>query len=555
MDRSPKGDMEHGMPTASSGPDGQKSKQKSKMATTGGGGDMKRKAPASPPPNNTKKIVLASGVLLCIVSLVAIVMVTSGNYGSSYNMSIPQFQGDLQMEELDGEMVTWSDDYNDPNSEKSQALKKTLSSRMRSAFHDEGVEVDEVNILGFTAAEPKTVVTTKLKSTAQAGGRSVFSSMGDSDQFQSAEGALTPNDITSMEVETVEHADVSYVNMKFETKGTPTKNAAVFTSSNGQWTSVSNMVESRMASEGVGVSIQEIKPEPQFMDSVYKAIEDKPSLMQTPPMQTPQGEPCPCQDTGYDISPKTKVCLCDSSCVQPQTYIYGGTDNIFAVYSNLCLAAYYAGITTDEGGLVEVIDLNEGKVTSAGVKNGVTAWNIPFDVRIFKVKSFGPVINPAQPPPSPGSTNQFSGAIITGEVMFTMYLQYLTVGGQPVSFVPSMTNVKSSEAKQLTDMVLSKIQSAVSAHGFVVGGVVPSEIIHPPTKAGVIIGVEIKGDFATNVENAVRLESMEAGSVPSKILQSMSGDDVRIRVFRYSKAFLEKMTRSMEKAGASQNAY
>lgn len=557
MDLETKGDVELGTPAVSTGPDDRpKSKQKTKMATTGGGSDKRRKAKPPPPPNNTKKIVLASGVLLCVVSLVAIIMVLSGNYGSSYNMSIPQFQGELQMEEMNGEMVTWSDDYNDLSSPKSRSLTQALTRKLTAAFKEEGVEIDEVIITNFAATEPKTVLETKLKSGSAQEGRSVFSSMEGPKQQGDGNAMFSPSDINNMEVETIEHADVSYVTMQFETKGTPTKNAAVFTSANGQWSSVSNMIESRMASEGMGVKIDEIKPEPQFMDSVYKALKETPSLLRAhaPPQSAP-AEICACETSGYHISPKSKICKCESSCVVPYTYVYGGTDNIFAVYSNICLAAYYAGLIGQDGGTVEAIDMNTGKISSGGVKNGITPWTVPYEIRIYKLKKVGPVIDTLKPTGSisggqAGGGDDVGGgipAVVTGENMFTMYLHYKTVGGSPTSFVPSMANVKSSEATQFTDQVISKIQTAVSSQGFVIGGVVANEIIDPPSKTGLILGVDIKGDFGSNVENAVRLEGMQPGSVPSKIIQSMGGDDVKIRAFRYSKAFLAKMTRHMEK--------
>lgn len=53
-----------------------------------------------------------------------------------------------------------------------------------------------------------------------------------------------------------------FISAKYETKGTPLKNAAMFTSAQGEWSSVSKMIVARLEYEQVKLVLPALEREP-----------------------------------------------------------------------------------------------------------------------------------------------------------------------------------------------------------------------------------------------------------------------------------------------------
>lgn len=376
----------------------------------------------------TKIIILGAGILLIVFSLTAILLVATGSYGPVYNTPIVQMTGEMELEEMDDALVEWKAEYNDLTSEEATKLKNSLKSKLSKALEEEGVEVDDIVITELSPGPRKTIKKVFRQKRKKPKGRAASSIPEELSIDLGATGMVSPDMDQKVATYTEVTPDVQLVHVKYETRGIPAKNAALFTAAHGQWGSVSNMIEARMASTGMNVHIDSMEPTDKFMDNVLDISSQKsqtttvaPVARLTPagwtnsPLQSDSAAPdpsvkaCTCRTTGmYVYAPDTMKCECPGPCIDGQfVWIYGGVNDIFRQCVPVCAAAYYAGIIGEAGGMIEVIDVGRGKIEAGNPRKSINPHGLSYIDGRFKIKAPGQTISVT---PAPTTANPWNVA-------------------------------------------------------------------------------------------------------------------------------------------------
>nr|XP_018666767.1 uncharacterized protein LOC100175150 isoform X2 [Ciona intestinalis] len=327
-----------------------------------------------------KRIVALISIFITLIGI-ALVIVACTIDPDDFDESRVAFDGDIQLEEDDDGFIQWDDAYSDPDSDKSRKLEHKLSRKIKAALDEEGFMVDRVEIKSLSKAAPRMInrneeiknVTDKKFGTANA------------------------------KYANKKYNGISFVKVKYVVFGKPSKNAATFQSAKYKsWWKMRGRLRTRLANNGLRATVKRLDRSPSFSWAIKRGMRRHYKFTTIPPPKQ-EAVPCTCKENLFkELNPMnpSKVCQCQSACIEDETTVYGGKDDIFAIFTPLCASAYYAGIISDTGGIVEVLYTGRQEVMPGNkTVAGFTSSKVDFIPKTITLKALGSLIIPTEPPP------------------------------------------------------------------------------------------------------------------------------------------------------------
>jgi len=364
-----------------------------------------------------KLLLMALGVLfaagaICIFIFAVDLGVKGISIPEEYEISQDQFEASVYLEESNGEVIDWKDDYNDLSSSASKELIGNFKAKLISSMEEEGLRADDVIVTKLSRASPLT------KDTKQVDEDNFSFSEFQKEYIHNKNKNSAPPQIQTKDTTIKMHSVI----VTFKTVGKPSENAAAFASGVSSSTSeVTSGIANRMQANGLKTSHFKMMAAPTFVDVIDKTVEVAVFQEESGIVTTLHPNPKIGENVDCDFAPKNvtftsakreMTVICDSSCFEYKIVtILGGKDGLFSVWSETCISAYYIGLIGDDGGALELMHMGpsdlhvpdnaiETKRRKMIVisENELKWYNIKWDS--YLIKRPGPRVIPTTPQPA-----------------------------------------------------------------------------------------------------------------------------------------------------------
>uniref|UniRef100_H2YFV5 LCCL domain-containing protein n=1 Tax=Ciona savignyi TaxID=51511 RepID=H2YFV5_CIOSA len=323
------------------------------------------------PSNSYVKPIVAIAAGCIIVAGVVLMILAFTLDPDDFESKMLEFEGDIQLEESDAGFIEWKDSYNDLKSPDSRNLIKDLSKKIKGALGEESFSVKDVEIYALMPT----------------GARS-FSRNEESDDMTDPHYGGKNAKFSKKEYKGIMNVDA-----KFRIFGKPSENAASFMSAKpDSWWKLKKRLRSRLSNAGILSTVKDLKRNKRFEHAIKRGLRRKYVATTVPPVKR-EAEPCTCDTVltrELSLENPSKVCYCESSCITGKNTVYGGLNDIFAIFTPVCASAFYAGVIPEEGGVVEALFTGRQEVKPGNQTiPEFTSESVPFVPRNYNSSSIG----------------------------------------------------------------------------------------------------------------------------------------------------------------------
>ena len=481
-------------------------------------------------------------IIFVIVSL--IILLASIVYTQIISKAEIQFESEVQLQGDEHDLIQWDKDYNDLSSAKSVALRARVESAMQSSMQAEGIQVERVETFSLSVANPVSFVRKEQVLRVRR------------DIGTGIQGRISIID--------KQYNDIRYVNVMFRTFALPLLNAEWFGSvtDNLQWDNITKAIENRLASAALHTKLATLVPKQSFLDSVEAIVKNDPFGVPSIAVVARKPILCDCPMTGYELSVANPSILCDclTSCANENTHVIsGGANNIFGILSPICPAAFYAGLTSSDGGYVEALYTSFQTIKAGPNKNipGIAVAKAEIFTNTYTLKQVGFAIKPTLPPTTGNpAVGGFFGVITTTPSPFikhnpgrnftkkqfgseVMRLGLFVQGGQYRPLVDRQQTNSALEAS-LNDLQQSVDNALRTSTLSVLTWEIDELDAHPECEDGIVAVVLVKGDIAQAVALVNDAEAVDS-TVYTQTKNSLQRSNREMVFLRFSSELLNAL--------------